>query len=132
MTALILKRDVTMRECSWLDRPLRMGETVYKYDGYTYGCIGSGIAVTFEEGKTPFFEVPRDALVQGWLGAEIKEANATARPATQQTARKLLPEAPETKTPFRSRVLCWLGCHDWRKMDGRCCECGYVDPMWRD
>lgn len=30
-----------------------------------------------------------------------------------------------------TRFLCWVGCHDWREMDGRCCECGYVDPMWR-
>jgi len=31
-----------------------------------------------------------------------------------------------------SRLLCWMGCHDWREMDGRCCECGYVDPLWEE
>lgn len=28
------------------------------------------------------------------------------------------------------RVFCWLGVHDWRLMDGVCCECGYNDPLW--
>lgn len=27
-------------------------------------------------------------------------------------------------------ILCLIGCHDWRNMDGVCCECGHVDPMW--
>jgi hypothetical protein len=30
-----------------------------------------------------------------------------------------------------SWLLCRAGCHDWRDMDGVCCECGYVDPLWR-
>ncbi len=29
-----------------------------------------------------------------------------------------------------SRLLCWVGCHDWREMDGVCRECGYMDPYW--
>jgi hypothetical protein len=29
-----------------------------------------------------------------------------------------------------SRLLCFLGCHDWRNMDGVCCECGRRDPHW--
>lgn len=29
-----------------------------------------------------------------------------------------------------SQFLCLLGCHDWRLMDGRCRECGYLDPYW--
>jgi hypothetical protein len=24
----------------------------------------------------------------------------------------------------RNRFLCWIGCHDWRDMNGRCRECG--------
>ncbi len=59
---LVLNRDVTKKECPWLPRTLRYGEAVYAYDGPTYGCIGSGIAVTFEEDKAPFFELPRSAL----------------------------------------------------------------------
>lgn len=31
-----------------------------------------------------------------------------------------------------SRFLCWIGCHDWRNMDGVCCECNYRDPFWHD
>lgn len=62
MTAFNLNRKVTRKECPWLERDLLMGEEVFEYTGYTYGCIGTGKAVTFEEGKTPFFEVPRDAL----------------------------------------------------------------------
>lgn len=29
-----------------------------------------------------------------------------------------------------SKLLCKIGCHDWREMNGVCCECGYVDPLW--
>lgn len=29
-----------------------------------------------------------------------------------------------------SRLLCRMGVHDWREMDGKCRECGYIDPMW--
>lgn len=57
-----LNRDVTPKECPWLARTIRAGERVYDYHGCTYGCIASGRAVTFEDGKTPFFELPRDAL----------------------------------------------------------------------
>lgn len=31
---------------------------------------------------------------------------------------------------WASWLLCKIGCHDWREMDGRCCECGYDDPLW--
>lgn len=62
--SFILNRDVTKKECPWLDRTLRHGEEVFAYDGCTYGCIASGVAVTFKEGQTPFFEVPRDALTR--------------------------------------------------------------------
>ena len=55
-------RDVTQNECSWLERDYKKGETLYLYFGATYGCIGSGRAVSEQEGETPFFEFPRDAL----------------------------------------------------------------------
>lgn len=30
-----------------------------------------------------------------------------------------------------TRFLCVIGCHDWRDMNGVCCECQYRDPLWR-
>lgn len=35
------------------------------------------------------------------------------------------------KQSLLSKMLCAIGCHDWRDMNGVCCECGYVDPLWR-
>ena len=58
-----LTRDVSRKECPWLDRDLKKGELVSRYEGVTYGCIGAGIACSWD-GKNPFFEVPRDALSQ--------------------------------------------------------------------
>ena len=57
-----LLRRVTKTECHWLDEDLPAGIKVYEYRGCTYGCIGAGIAVTLEPNKTPFFEIPRDAV----------------------------------------------------------------------
>ena len=59
-----LTRDVTISECPWLDTDLPAGTEVEKFHGYTYGCIGSGIAVCFSQ-DGPFFEVPRAALADG-------------------------------------------------------------------
>src|SRR5262249_41000465 len=59
-----LSRDVTPEECSWLNDTVRKGEVVHEFIGPTYGCIGSGIAVSRERGQTPFFELPRAALDQ--------------------------------------------------------------------
>lgn len=28
-----------------------------------------------------------------------------------------------------SRLLCLFGIHDWRRMDGHCCECGEPDDL---
>jgi len=56
-------RDITKKECSWLDRDIKKGETVYKYWGHTYGCISpNGVAIVFVKGETPFYEVPKDAV----------------------------------------------------------------------
>lgn len=60
-------RDVTIEECHWLYKDVKQGTIVYKFHGHTYGCIGSGIAVTLEEGENPFFELPKDSI------KEIKE-----------------------------------------------------------
>lgn len=57
-----LARTVTKAECPWLDEDLPAGLEVHRFDGCTYGCVGTGIAVTRELGKNPFFEVPRDAV----------------------------------------------------------------------
>lgn len=59
---MILARAITKTECPWLDADLPEGTVVHRYDGCTYGCIGAGIAVSKEPGKTPFFEIPRDAV----------------------------------------------------------------------
>ena len=58
-----LVRDVTTDECPWLDRDFLVGEVVYPYHGNTYGCITfNGVAVTEVPDKTPFLEIPEDAL----------------------------------------------------------------------
>ena len=55
-------RDVTRAECPWLGTRIEEGTRVYPYKGCTYGCVGAGVAVTLVRDKTPFFELPRDAL----------------------------------------------------------------------
>ena len=58
-----LTRDVTIDECSWLDRCFLKDEIVYSYPGPTYGCISdSGFAFTEEKEKLPFFELPLDSI----------------------------------------------------------------------
>jgi hypothetical protein len=58
-------RDVTTKECHWLDENIKQGATVYKFYGHTYGCIASGIAVTLSpDGDNPFFEIPRNAITE--------------------------------------------------------------------
>jgi len=59
---LILTRDVTPGECSWLHKTFAEGIMVYAYSGCTYGCIADGIACTEVPGETPFFELPRDSV----------------------------------------------------------------------
>lgn len=59
---LILTRDVTPEECSWLAYTHYEGDEVFAYHGHTYGCISSGIACSEKENETPFFELPKDAV----------------------------------------------------------------------
>ena len=60
-----LIRKVTVKECHWLDEDIEKGTEVYKYRNHTYGCISSlGVACTMEEGKTPFFELPLDSVIE--------------------------------------------------------------------
>jgi len=63
MEAYKLIRFVTPQECPWLDRTFEIGETVYRYFGYTHKLIGkSGSAFSKEMGVPPFFELPKDAV----------------------------------------------------------------------
>lgn len=60
-----LTRDVTKKECPWLDRDFKKGEVVFEYLDYTYGVIGpDGRAFTEVIGETPFFELPNDSVCQ--------------------------------------------------------------------
>ena len=59
---LILIREVTPDECNWLSRTYAEGEKVFGYFGHTYGCIANGVACTEEDGETPFFELPTNAV----------------------------------------------------------------------
>ena len=61
---LKLTRTVEPSECDWLDRIYFKNEVVFEYSGCTYGCITpDGIACS-EDGETPFFELPRNAVKQ--------------------------------------------------------------------
>ena len=84
---LWLRRAVTREECNWLERDLAVGERVFAYRGATYGCIShKGMAVTLQKDKTPFFELPLDALTSSirvamapvW-SASLRGANATGK-----------------------------------------------------
>lgn len=57
-----VNRDVTRKECPWLNDTVKKGITVYRYHGATYGCVATGIAVSLEDGQIPFFELPIEAL----------------------------------------------------------------------
>lgn len=58
-----LNRDVTTKECPWLESDLNKGQEIFTYSGYTYGCIQPyGTACSMVDGETPFFEVPTDAI----------------------------------------------------------------------
>lgn len=46
-----------------VDGKIPVDTVVYQYFGYTYGVVSSaGLAVTKENGKTPFIEIPRQYL----------------------------------------------------------------------
>lgn len=60
--AYIVTRDITKKECPWLDEDVPSGTVVYAYRKYTYGCISSeGIAVHLYN-QTEFFELPKNAI----------------------------------------------------------------------
>lgn len=58
-----LTRDVTKKECPWLDRDYKKGEELFEYAGHTYGCISpNGIACSDKDQESPFYEIPKDSL----------------------------------------------------------------------
>ena len=58
-----LKRDVTKKECPWLDKDIPKGTVLFSYEGSTYGVISfSGVAVTLKSEELESFEVPKDAV----------------------------------------------------------------------
>jgi len=64
MAKLKITRDVTVKECNWLEENFKEGDTVFRYSGCTYGCISFlGTACSKEKGKEPFFEIPTNALI---------------------------------------------------------------------
>jgi hypothetical protein len=75
----IVTRDVTPEECPWLDSTVLEGTVVYDYHGFTYGCIGSGIAVSFVPEMEPFVELPRDAMKAADLGYKPAELRIKRR-----------------------------------------------------
>ena len=63
MKSYRLTRDVTKKECPWLDQIVKEGTIVYEYDGNTFDMIGDrGIACTTLPNVLPFFELPLSAL----------------------------------------------------------------------
>ena len=60
-----LTRDVTRQECSWLDKDYKKGDIVFEYPLYTYGCVGNeGVACSDKDSESPFFELPKNALIE--------------------------------------------------------------------
>ena len=61
-----ISRPVTKEECHWLKQDLAEGKIVFRFGGYTYGCIApTGVAVSDSPDEHPFYEVPEDAVT--WL-----------------------------------------------------------------
>ena len=60
-----LTRDISSKECHWLEREFQQGQRFRVFSGHTYGTISkAGVAVqdAASERDGPFFELPADAL----------------------------------------------------------------------
>jgi hypothetical protein len=58
-----ITRYLNQSEYPWLDEETKQGAIMYDFHGCTYGCIGDGIALTFDSaGGNPFIEIPYDAF----------------------------------------------------------------------
>jgi hypothetical protein len=57
-------RDVTTKECPWLDKTIKKGTIMFEFTGHTYGCCSSdGTPLTHDpDGEIPFMEVPNNAI----------------------------------------------------------------------
>ncbi len=65
-TKYTLTRDVLRTDDgSYADKDYFKGDIIFKYSGCTYGCVSDdGMAMCEIEGEGPFFQMPRDALMQ--------------------------------------------------------------------
>ena len=60
---VMVNRKLTTLEYPWLPRDLEEGTILFLFFGPTYGCVSyTGIAVTEELNKEPFFEVPNNTV----------------------------------------------------------------------
>lgn len=56
-------REITVKECPWLDGDIPEGTNLYRWSSHTYGCITSaGVAVSHQDEQVPFFEIPEDSI----------------------------------------------------------------------
>jgi hypothetical protein len=57
-----LIRNISKKECAWIPRELKKGESVTEFLGPTYGCVSeAGVAVLLE-GDDAFIEIPKTAV----------------------------------------------------------------------
>lgn len=62
MDKVILIRNVTKKECNWLNEDLKAGQVFYvAYDPYGC-CTFDGIPVSTNKSGVPYFEIPNDAI----------------------------------------------------------------------
>lgn len=57
-----LNRDVTTRECYWLDKDYKKGTSLTDFTGCTFGCIGDYGEPVVLDGNKFFLEIPSDAI----------------------------------------------------------------------
>lgn len=67
-----LRRKVTKKECSWLDYDLPVGTRVYPIADEFDVCTPNGMAIMLHNGKLPYIEIPKDAVVEQH-GVEFSE-----------------------------------------------------------
>ncbi len=60
----VMKREINLEECSWLDGTLKKGMAVFLYKDYTFGLLkDTEVAITTEPNDFPFIAIPKDAVV---------------------------------------------------------------------
>lgn len=58
-----LNRDVTKKECDWLDKDIPAYTTLWTFPDF-YGCSSGGVTVSYGYLEYPYFEVPKDAITE--------------------------------------------------------------------